>query len=136
MYYGICASRELKQIVGQYKIWNEVVFWFTLVYAIHVPQCLHTNVHNKKISNDVFFRRCISYICTRIARNNAIISKLRHYLALLLMKQIYYSLIYPYISYAILEWGSAYKTHIGKIQGTKHTPILETTKTLFTVRTA
>ena len=32
------------------------------------------------------------------------------------MKQIYYSLIYPYISYAILAWGSAYKTHIDKIQ--------------------
>ena len=32
------------------------------------------------------------------------------------MKQIYYSLIYPYISYAILAWGSAYKTHIHTIQ--------------------
>ena len=32
------------------------------------------------------------------------------------MKQIYYSLIYPYICYAILAWGSAYKTHINKIQ--------------------
>ena len=32
------------------------------------------------------------------------------------MKQIYYSLIYPYISYAILVWGSAYKTRIDKIQ--------------------
>ena len=32
------------------------------------------------------------------------------------MKQIYYSLIYPYISYAILAWGSAYKTYIDKIQ--------------------
>ena len=49
-------------------------------------------------------------------RNNGIISKLRHYLTLLQMKQIYYSLIYPYISYAILAWGSAYKTHIDKIQ--------------------
>ena len=58
----------------------------------------------------------ISYICTRIARNNGIISKLRHYLTLLQMKQIYYSLIYPYISYEILAWGSAYKTHIDKIQ--------------------
>ncbi|CAH3118569.1 unnamed protein product [Porites lobata] len=37
----------------------------------------------------------------KIARNNGIISKLRHYLTLLQMKQIYYSLIYPYISYAI-----------------------------------
>ena len=42
--------------------------------------------------------------------------KLRHYLTFPQMKQIYYSLIYPYISYAILAWGSAYKTHINKIQ--------------------
>ena len=49
------------------------------------------------------FNHHISYICTRIiARNNG--------------KQICYSLIYPYISYAILAWGSAYKTHIDKIQ--------------------
>ena len=33
----------------------------------------------------------ISYICTRIPRNNGVISKLRHYLTLLQMKQIYYS---------------------------------------------
>ena len=62
------------------------------------------------------FNHHISYICTRIARNNGIISKLRHYLTFPQMKQIYYSLIYPYISYAILAWGSAYKTHINKIQ--------------------
>ena len=60
------------------------------------------------------FTHHISHICTRIARNNGIM--LRHYLTLLQMKQIYYSLIYPYISYAILAWGSAYKTHIDKIQ--------------------
>lgn len=35
------------------------------------------------------------------------------------MKQIYYSLIYPYISYEILAWGSAYKTPIDKIQTTR-----------------
>ena len=62
------------------------------------------------------FNHHISYICTRIARNNGIISKPRHYLTFPQMKQIYYSLIYPYISYAILAWGSAYKTHINKIQ--------------------
>ena len=61
---------------------------------------------------NVSFTHHISYICTRIARNNGIMSKLRHYLTLLQMKQIYYSLIYPYISNAILAWGSAYKTRI------------------------
>ena len=29
---------------------------------------------------------------------------------------IFFSIIHPYISYAILAWGSAYKTHIKKIQ--------------------
>ena len=64
----------------------------------------------------ISFIHHISYICKRIARNNGIMPKLRHYLTLLQMKQIYYSLIYPYISYAILARGSAYKTHIDKIQ--------------------
>jgi len=32
------------------------------------------------------------------------------------LKQMYYSLTYPYISYAILTWGSTYKTYIQKVQ--------------------
>ena len=39
----------LKQVVGQYKIWNEVVFWHTLVYPIHVIQCLHAIVDTMPI---------------------------------------------------------------------------------------
>ena len=35
------------------------------------------------------FNHHISYICTRIARNNGIISKLRHYLTFLQMKKIF-----------------------------------------------
>ena len=43
-------------------------------------------------------------------------SKLRYYLSIQELKQIYYNLIYPYISYSILAWGSVYNTHIKKIQ--------------------
>ena len=50
------------------------------------------------LDETISFTHRISYNCTRIARNNGIMSKLRHYLTLLQMKQIYYSLIYPYIS--------------------------------------
>ena len=42
--------------------------------------------------------------------------KLRHFTSLLQLKQLYYNLIYPYISYAITSWGSAYTTQIKKIQ--------------------
>lgn len=42
--------------------------------------------------------------CCRISRNIGIISKLRHYLSLQLLKQMYYNLIYPYISKE--DWSS------------------------------
>lgn len=57
----------------------------------------------------------ILYICSRISRNIGIISKLRH-LSVKQLKQLYYNLIYPYISYAILAWGSTYNSHLQKVQ--------------------
>ena len=56
------------------------------------------------------------YLCTRISRNTGVVGKLRHCTSLLHLKQLYYNLIYPYISYAITSWGSAFTTQIKKIQ--------------------
>ena len=51
--------------------------------------------------------------------------KLRHYLPLKQLRQLYYNqerilscynLIYPYLSYAVLAWGSACASHLTKIQ--------------------
>jgi len=41
---------------------------------------------------------------------------LRHYVSIKTLKSIYYSLIYPYLSYAILSWGCTYKTNLEKIR--------------------
>ena len=41
--------------------------------------------------------------------------KLRHFLPLKVMKNVYYSLIYSHIIYAIEAWGSACKTELDKI---------------------
>ena len=45
-----------------------------------------------------------------------IINKLRYYVDLHTLKQLYYSFIYPYLTYGITSWGSAYKTRIHKIK--------------------
>ena len=58
----------------------------------------------------------IAYVCSQMSRNLRIISKLRYYLTLSQLKQMYYSLNYPYISYAILAWGSTNKTFMQKVQ--------------------
>ena len=64
----------------------------------------------------VSWKHHISYICSQISRNIGIISKLRQYLSIKQLKQIYYNLIYPYIAYAILVWGSTYISSLQKVQ--------------------
>ena len=68
------------------------------------------------LDDTVSFKHHISYAASRISRSNGIIAKLRHLLTLSQLRQLYYSIICLYISYAILAWGSAYKSHVKKIQ--------------------
>ena len=54
------------------------------------------------LDDTVSFKHHLSYVASRISRNNGIIAKLRHFLTPPQMRQIYYGIIYPYISYATL----------------------------------
>ena len=72
------------------------------------------------IDESLTWKYHIAFVCSRLSRNIGIISKLRRYLSIQQLKQIYYNLIYPYISYSILAWGSVYKTHIKKTQVKKN----------------
>ena len=56
------------------------------------------------IDESLSWKYHISYICSRVSRNIGIISKLRHYLAIHQQKQIYYNLVYPYLSYAVITY--------------------------------
>ena len=63
----------------------------------------------------------IYYTCSRISSNVFVISKRRYYLSISQLKQLYYNLIYPHLSYAIIAWGSAYKTHLKRLQSKQNT---------------
>ena len=52
----------------------------------------------------------IQHISNRVAKNIGIINKLRYHLNLKVMKQLYHTLIFPYLNYGILSWGNTYKT--------------------------
>ena len=58
----------------------------------------------------------IASVCARVAQSTGIFYKLRHFLTPTQLRQIYHTLIYPHISYAIIAWWSAYKTHVNKLQ--------------------
>ena len=42
-------------------------------------------------------------------------TKIRHYVNSSILVQLYYSLIYPFLTYGVLAWGNTYKTNLQKI---------------------
>ena len=83
-------------------------------YSLERKQCI--KYLGVLIEDSLSWKYHISFVCSRLSRNTGIIAKLRYYLSVKQLRQIYYNLIYPYISYGILAWGSKYKKHISKIQ--------------------
>ena len=57
----------------------------------------------------------ISNIAKKISRAIGVMYKLRSYLPLRLLKNIYYSLIYSHLIYAIEVWGSAFNNELDKL---------------------
>ena len=51
-------------------------------------------------------------ISTKIKRSVGILSKLRYYVNLDIFVNLYYSLIYPFLIYGLVVWGSTYHTNI------------------------
>ena len=58
----------------------------------------------------------IQHINSKISKNLGILFRLRHFLTLNTLKQIYYSLIYPYLHYGIMSWGNTYPSRLTKVQ--------------------
>ena len=55
-------------------------------------------------------------INNKITKNIGILFKLRHYVPISTLKQLYYTLIYPYLTYGLMSWGTAYQTKLNKIK--------------------
>ena len=57
----------------------------------------------------------ILHINHKVSRNMGIINKLKYYLNIRTLTQLYYILIYPYLSYGITNWGNTYKSRLNKL---------------------
>ena len=82
---------------------------------IHIPDIVHkTQIKYLGIYIDqsLHWGPQIQHINNKLAKNTAIIHKLRYFVDLHTLKQLYYSFIYPYLSYATITWGSACKTSL------------------------
>ena len=52
----------------------------------------------------------ITHVNSKIAKNIGILFQLRRYLNIHMLTNLYYTLIYPYLSYGLISWGTTYKS--------------------------
>ena len=62
------------------------------------------------IDSNLSWKEHIHQLSKKISRGIGIISKLRHYVNKSILVQLYYSLIYPFLTYGLIIWGNTYKT--------------------------
>ena len=62
----------------------------------------------------------IQYICQKVSKVCGILSKLRYYLDINLLKMIYYALVYPYLLYGVMSWGSASETVLNIVRSVQN----------------
>src|SRR5688572_30251381 len=64
------------------------------------------------IDEQLTWKEHITDISKKISKNIGIISRVRHLLPRYILVNLYYSLIYPYMSYCNLTWASTYRTRL------------------------
>jgi hypothetical protein len=65
----------------------------------------------------------IKHVQSKIAKNLGILKKFRYYTDLKILKQLYYTLIYPYLNYGLMSWGNIYPTVLNKLRSCQNTCI-------------
>ena len=68
------------------------------------------------IDDKLSFNFHISQLVTKIAKTIGIISKLRYFSNLAILKQVYYALIYPHLIYGIVIWGNSRSSYLTQLQ--------------------
>ena len=97
---------------------------------------IHLNIHNIDCKSYIKYlgiyldehlqwESQIQHVNNKLAKNVGIINKLRHYLDFHMLKQLYYTLIYPYLNYGLASWGDAYKTRFNKMAAPSRIDVYE-----------
>ena len=67
------------------------------------------------VLNTLVWKDQIIHVKNKVSKNIGILYKLRHYVSIHVLKQLYYTLIYPYLNYAVVVWGNTYPSYLNKL---------------------
>ena len=62
------------------------------------------------IDSNLSWKSQVSYIAEKIKRNIGILSKLRYYVNSDILVELYYALIYPFLTYGLISWINTYSS--------------------------
>ena len=60
----------------------------------------------------ILIGKVINYIAKKVKRSIGTLSKLRYYLNSKTLLDLYYALVYPFLTYCIVAWGNTYQTSL------------------------
>ena len=64
------------------------------------------------IDSNLNWKSHINYIAKKVKRSIGALSKLRYYLNSKTLLDLYYALVYPFLTYCIIAWGNTYQTYL------------------------
>lgn len=86
-----------------------------LIDGNEIPQVTTTKFLGVYIDQHLTWSEHIKIISTKIAKNIGVINRLAHYVPKKVLLNLYYSLVYPYLSYCSIVWASNYIHRLHKL---------------------
>jgi hypothetical protein len=83
---------------------------------VDIPQVSSSKFLGVYIDQHLKWTTHINEVAKKISKNIGIIRRISYLLPLNVLKNLYFTLIYPYINYCNLIWTSTYDTHLLKIK--------------------
>ena len=86
------------------------------IESIQMPQVASTRFLGIIIDESLSWREQIFDVCRKVSKSIGIIRRVRNLISKKCLLTLYYSLIYPYLSYCNIVWGSTFTTSLQKIK--------------------
>ena len=83
--------------------------------SIALKQVTEVKLLGVYIDEGLTWKSHISYICKKISKSVGIMHRVRFFLSSNTKISLYYTLIYPYLTYCTTVWSSTYVTNLNRI---------------------
>jgi len=86
------------------------------IKGVPITQVESTRFLGVYVDQHLTWKEHINYISQKIAKNIGIIARISYLLPITIRLQLYYSLVYPYLTYCNLIWASNYESRLHKLE--------------------